>query len=167
VLAWILLGGAALLLAMLWGVATLIHSICLHVMRATNTARAHRRDRTQIDLATLAWHERYRPLLMAAVVAAFLIANNPSEDDLARWATAQTSSQEQQPSSAAGRAGQALGMAMAPALVRSITTRYNLLLVSVFIVRLNGGGAVFVGAAHEVVPLWRAPAMAGSGSPAQ
>jgi hypothetical protein len=163
VLAWILLGSATILLAMLWGVATLIHTACLRVTKATKAARAQRRDRPQVDPASLAWHERCRPLLIAGGIAAFLIANNPTEDDLARWVNQQVSPREQPANSSAGRAGQALGMAMAPALVRSITTRYNLLLGSVFLVRLNGGGGVFLGAAHQIIPLWRAPAAAGSG----
>jgi hypothetical protein len=52
-------------------------------------------------------------------------------------------------------------------MVRSITSRYNLLLGSVFVVRLNGGRAVFLGAARQIIPLQRAPAPRGSGYPPQ
>lgn len=148
----------SILLALVWGAAALIHSACLRLSDATNAAKAQRLARTQLNPASVAWHERYRTLLIAAVLAAFLAANNPTEDDLARWATAKASAAEQPPSSSAGRAGEALGMAMAPSFVRSITTRYNLLLGSVFIVRLNGAGGAFLGAAHEIIPLSRAPA---------
>lgn len=87
--------------------------------------------------------------LVVALLVVILVWTNPNEDAFADWITGQVVTQSAVPSNGWEMAGQAIGISLGRAMIRSLIVRQNFLLFSIYRGGRPGSQGVIIGAAGQ------------------